>query len=519
MPDARDAKEPAPPIGTASLSRRPPTSLVSWAARIAVPISAYGPFQGWRNLHELGLPGDVGGLAVLTFATLAPLPCLLVARRARREAMPAPSAARLAFVVGTLAWVGFLATTREFHRVRVEIALAAGLGAWGWLMLGAGRASSTPSRAATLARKGVSSLCLFALLAEVGLRVAGRVVPSPLLARTAAGVEARIAAYAFAPRALHFGFPCNARGFYDEEFLPPERRGRRALAVIGDSFSASVVPHPLHYTTVCERVLGDVELLNVGWPSLGPDEYLWLLEREVLPLRPDGIVVSLFLGNDLAEVRPWNSFDHLLAGWFDRGNVLLFEVPRRLHALRFRQSRAALPPELGRVAPLEELRTQFPWIDDVTREPATMDEGEYLSAETRNARVFGSLAEGSGSLPERRWKALTRRLLEMRERAAAIPFGAMLIPDEAMVEDALWDRVVAASPGIPLERHALRERLLAFFAASGIPCLDTWPLLRAVPPEADGDRHLYRLRDDHWNVRGNEVAGKALAPFARALLR
>jgi hypothetical protein len=42
--------------------------------------------------------------------------------------------------------------------------------------------------------------------------------------------------------------------------------------------------------------------------------------------------------------------------------------------------------------------------------------------------------------------------------------------------------------------------------------------LTAVPPLPDGDRHLYLLRDTHWNARGNDAAGKALAPFVRQLM-
>jgi hypothetical protein len=35
----------------------------------------------------------------------------------------------------------------------------------------------------------------------------------------------------------------------------------------------------------------------------------------------------------------------------------------------------------------------------------------------------------------------------------------------------------------------------------------------AEPPLEDGNRHLYHLRDTHWNARGNRLAGEALAEF------
>ena len=37
----------------------------------------------------------------------------------------------------------------------------------------------------------------------------------------------------------------------------------------------------------------------------------------------------------------------------------------------------------------------------------------------------------------------------------------------------------------------------------------------AVEPLPDGRRHLYQLRDTHFNARGNQVAGQELAAFLR----
>ena len=48
--------------------------------------------------------------------------------------------------------------------------------------------------------------------------------------------------------------------------------------------------------------------------------------------------------------------------------------------------------------------------------------------------------------------------------------------------------------------------------------LDLLPLLRTVEPMKDGRRHVYQLRNTHFNARGNEVAGRALARLADSLL-
>jgi hypothetical protein len=151
------------------------------------------------------------------------------------------------------------------------------------------------------------------------------------------------------------------------------------------------------------------------------------------------------------------------------------------------------------------------WIDDPLREPGTMPDEMFLRIETERA-----VANSEPSGP--RWDSLVRELLAMRAACGDRPFGIALIPDESMVEDELFERVVKAH-GALLRRHALRERLIAWCNEQGIACIDFWPHLRdATPWPADGARHLYLLRDTHWTARGNEVAGRALATFVAARL-
>ena len=105
-------------------------------------------------------------------------------------------------------------------------------------------------------------------------------------------------------------------------------------------------------------------------------------------------------------------------------------------------------------------------------------------------------------------------LERMRRECEGRPFGVLLIPDEFQVEDALW-----AELELPhLERERPQQLLLRELGRLGIATCDLLPRLRAVEPLADGRRHLYHLRDTHWNTRGNRVAAEALAGFVRELL-
>jgi hypothetical protein len=74
--------------------------------------------------------------------------------------------------------------------------------------------------------------------------------------------------------------------------------------------------------------------------------------------------------------------------------------------------------------------------------------------------------------------------------------------------------VESAIPG-GLDRDRPQRMLSAWFARNELRCLDLLPRLRRVHPLTDGRRHLYHRQDTHFNRRGHEVAGEALAEEVR----
>ncbi len=429
--------------------------------------------------------------------------CVAAALRLRRSTPRSASMISAAFVGIVGSWFAFALASPTFHAPRAGCLIAS----WGsWLAL---LVVSLPVEVAVPSRvlRVLVLSCLSLVVAECSLRLAAWIAPSPLFSTMSSGSAARMASYAFAPGELHFGKPTNRLGFFDDPFLPASERHRKAVAVIGDSFSASYVPHDRHYTTVAERLLRDVEVWNVGWAAMGPSEYRAMLERHVLPLLPDAVVVSVFLGNDLLESSSLRGLDRVLADWFDRSNLLVCEVPRRL----VRWSEAGWL-RAGDMAMRGDLLSAAKWLDDPREEPGAMQEQAFLRVELERAIACSDQ-------PQARWDSLVRELSEMRRAVGPRPFAVALIPDEAMVEDALWQRVSTLA-GRPLGRHGLRERMARWCTSEGIPCLDLWLPLSAEPPfQVDGDRRLYLLRDTHWNARGNAVAGRALADFLAGLLR
>jgi hypothetical protein len=101
-----------------------------------------------------------------------------------------------------------------------------------------------------------------------------------------------------------YGFKINSKGFHDLEFNNDKNNAYRILG-IGDSFAVGVVPYKYNYLTLLESQLKqlnkNIEVLNMGIAGIGPKDYLSLLVLEGLELEPDMVILSFFIGNDLIE--------------------------------------------------------------------------------------------------------------------------------------------------------------------------------------------------------------------------
>jgi lysophospholipase L1-like esterase len=354
------------------------------------------------------------------------------------------------------------------------------------------------------------NLVLLCVVGELGLRALAVIRPTPLLCIDSVRSARRLASHRFAPAVLRFGFPFNSLGHYDTE-LVRSHPSQKVVLCIGDSFSVGVVPHHYHFTTVAERRLEGVQLYNMGVPAADPPEYLHLLVTQGLALEPDLLVVNVFVGNDFVFQLERRDRAGEASAWLGRDRLLLYQVPRRLAALA--SERRRLRPLPGRahrgparrVSALDELEQLFPFLLDPALEEPTMSDDKFMEIEVARAKF-------QSRLPEEDFLSAFEVLAEIRRASGATPMLVMIIPDQFQVDDGLWSKVQSAA-AMPLRRDRCQHLLRRWLEEQGIRYLDLLPVLRAVPPLADGSRHLYHRADTHFNARGNQVAGEALAEF------
>jgi len=372
------------------------------------------------------------------------------------------------------------------------------------------RAASRPRSLASIGLRAAALATLAAACCEAAVSAVAVLRPSPLLA---AGAEAsdKIRAHLLPPGSSRFGFPVNREGFYDDE--PSVAGGDDLLvAVLGDSFVVGVVPRDRNFVDVAERALarglggrpGRVALQNWGVAGAGLREEEWLLHARVLATRPTTVVLALFVGNDVLEIedRETLPLTHAsLRHW------LLWQVPRRI-AIAAATGRRA-DPASG--APSAIAVTGAPETPDFVLDPSlekpTFDEEEFLGVEIRRADVF----DPADAAMRRKFDEVLAALDRMNE-ALGKRLLVLVLPDQAQVDDALWERVRAArSDGARLDRELPQREIARFCAERAIECVDVLPAMRT----AERGRRTFHLRDTHPNAWGNEAIGQELA---RALL-
>lgn len=488
-----------------ALTTLPPALALARSARVVLSAPRAVP----EELRAALLFAMTVGIA-LALAALS-----LEVRAARRDrtrgtALAPPGRWLLLSVAG---WLGAILTQDDAYEPwRVDAALATVLIAHSALVIvEPALARRLTPRARRLAWILGLQAAAAIVLAELGLRLASRASGMQLL-QSEMHVAADVVAQAHLEPYARYGVgTLNARGFNDEEF-GPRTPGRSRVLAIGDSFSTGMVPGTHHYTTVAERELGDVEILNVGVPRVGPFEYLHLYRSECAALEPDLVVVTFFTGNDVLDARLRLEGHSTLGRWFDRRYCLVSEVPRRL--LRLRGQAASVPgPLVSALEPLtfERAEELLPHLSDPLLEEPTFGEESFRRIEVQRAQFHERIASHA-------YAEALAPLLELRELARPVPMAILLLPDEYQVEDEVWRDVCADLGRVPEGRDRAQPELSRLCAEAGLPCSDTLPALRAVEPLPDGRRHLYHLRDTHFNARGNQIVGLELARLVREQL-
>jgi hypothetical protein len=287
------------------------------------------------------------------------------------------------------------------------------------------------------------------------------------------------------PYADDYHFKLNSLGFKDKEFTEKIDNVYRIIG-IGDSFTFGIVPYNYNYLTLLESQLlqegPNIEILNMGIPGAGPKDYLSLFVREGLNLKPDMLLLSFFIGNDftdsLKRERGWYNYSYVTSLFY-----YLITIKSKYEGII--------------------VHGKGDYYDD----RPTFNEEAYLKIEGDRSFIY---LEGNDYFVK--LLNLTLYYLSLINdicKKHNIEFVVVLIPDELQINNALQKEVIDIYyPKLNKMKWNIilpNQMLGAGLDKLGIKYID----LYASFSGRSGER-LYRLRDTHWNIAGNQLAANIL---------
>lgn len=325
----------------------------------------------------------------------------------------------------------------------------------------------------------MASLCF--IFTEIAFRIYHQVNPSFVFYDLSYN---RFRGKPFAP---DYDFKLNSKGFKDVEFQREKDPKVLRILGLGDSFAYGVVPYQYNYYTRLEEKLNRTEIkaevINMGIPNIGPKDYLSLLVDEGLELKPDWVIISLFIGNDLNENETRKQYSYSYVASFVRFIIALNKIYE------------------GQV-----IHGELSYQDDQD----SMEYETFLNLQTNRSQIFRDTENFREKFDYS--VAFLKQIKQICDRQG-IELLVILIPDELQVNQQVRTDVIAELKASQNDfDFQLPNRLLAEeFDRQQINYIDLLDDFRS----ASVAERLYKPQDTHWNIAGNELAAEIIYQYIR----
>ncbi len=354
---------------------------------------------------------------------------------------------------------------------------------WGWFILPALALSRAHVKQFFQKSKHIIiQICLIILitfiLVEVSLRVYNYINPSFIFYSDSYN------RYRGKPYANEYSdFKLNSRGFKDKEFTEKKENVYRIIG-IGDSFTYGVVPYKFNYLTLLGSQLKkdnyNIEVLNMGIPCIGPKEYLSLFVKEGLELKPNMLLLTFYIGNDFSDLEKRNDiYDYSYVATFLR---YLITLGTKYEGKIYNQGNYCDDK------PTFNRKTYF----DILKYRSFI----YLKGNNNFVKLDNLALHYLSAIND---------ICKKRN----IKFIVVIAPDEFQINGVLQSELIEAfHPKLNKEKLDItlpNKELINGLNNLGITYIDLYPYFLEKSSEI-----LYRPRDTHWNIAGNQLAANII---------
>jgi len=296
----------------------------------------------------------------------------------------------------------------------------------------------------------------------------------------------------------------NSLGFNDFEHTKHRREDSVRIGIIGDSFVFGAVPRDKNFTIVLQKFVDragvDVEVLNMGIPAAGPQNYLAVLKNDAVLMNVDILCVVFFVGNDIIQSHP--HFKTVI--WIGSTR----EVLQQPHLVGVSKEYFYVYRAARSVTRLIRER-----IDKTPRESFTI--ANFLSIEYQRSEIY-KISESS--YIRKSYTGAVSILKEIAGEAERLKkkFFVVLAPDELQISNELR-LSLAEEYNMNMNNYDFEkpQRTIANeLRKSGIPVVDILPSFQAVRQK----EALYIKQDTHWNEAGNRLVAKIIWSYLNKVL-
>ncbi len=391
---------------------------------------------------------------------------------------------------------------------------------------GQGKVRARPAPAEWRSRLALlaASLVLAAMLAELGLRLAG--YSFPVLFRSDAELGTVLVPLAEG-RWRHEGAShvrINREGWRDRDHAVAKPPGTVRIAVLGDSFTEALsVEQEEAFWAVMERDLDralaakrrHAEVLAFGVNGYNPAQELLVLRQRVWRYAPDVVLLAVFTGNDVRDSVPALAPDQERPFFHLRDGQLILE-PIPATAVASKSAWAMAHAWLRRHSRLAQL------VAEARQQAAEREKSERLSAASPPGLPWPIQGRETLYAPPQgeRWRAawdVTEAVIrEIAHETAG--HGARFVAVTLSNPEQVWPdpgvraafaRSVGASDlGYP------DRRIAALGRSDGFEVVTLAPALAAFATSQGTVLHFgdhARFGGGHWTATGHRVAGELLA--------
>lgn len=322
----------------------------------------------------------------------------------------------------------------------------------------------------------------------------------------------------------------NQFGFNDRDYPLQKDQNKFRLLVISDSFNWAGGKEG-NYTALLEKKFESyygkhqVDVINVGYPGTHTGEQLAMLKKYGLQYNPDLVVLGFFAGNDFRDADPERKRIIVNGIYIDidkEDELIIFGYPiiGRSRFLMFLQQKYKVYQELQRAKQdsaqlsnsslVTSLNLASAPIIEREKSPGILSEKAFLRVEKSRLKFckIRDLFEGKR---DDNINYIFQSISEMQKllKSRNIQLVVAIYPDEYQVNDKLLNNIFAEYDDLKRESYntnCQQEILIKYLEANGIPYIDMLDRFRIE----ENQRHLYLLREPHWNSYGNLLAADIL---------